>query len=466
MEGIYRFFNCPIPVTGCNCRCDYCYIVQQGNERQLDFTKTKDIFKYSVEHMVKALDKERLGGVCAFHICGDGETFLWDEIVDFAVGLLKNGHYVSFTSNCTITKPLKQLVELSAEFRAKLFFKCSFHWREFKQRKLLNVFTANVNMLKAAGISHSVEVVTNDFVLDSLDELKNYSLEHFGALPHVLTQRDEENPGVYPRKSSVLSPEEYAKVWGAFNSDLFTYHQSTFDLKRKGYCYAGVYSLQFRMQNGDVYPCPGNRKKVVNLFEDIDIPPIFVPVGHNCPFSNCFFGFVTHILAGVDRKEKSPYHFRNFRDRICKDGTHWMSDTMYGVYGRRCSEFHKDYSPEKKFYLDMLMRAWYKGIEPETQEMEKLKEIVGKALRLAGMAKVAIYGMGDLGNWLNKVLQAAGINVPLTMDRKFTPPNTPIDGVDAVIITPYAQYGNIVSELRKKTSVPLISIVELVPDSE
>jgi len=90
--------------------------------------------------MVKSLTKERVGGVCAFHICGDGETFLWDEIVDFAMGLLKNGHYVSFTTNCTITKPLKQLAELPPEFRAKLFFKCSFHWREFKKRKLLKYF--------------------------------------------------------------------------------------------------------------------------------------------------------------------------------------------------------------------------------------------------------------------------------------------------------------------------------------
>jgi MoaA/NifB/PqqE/SkfB family radical SAM enzyme len=472
MEPIYRFFNCPVPVTGCNLRCDYCYIVQQGNESRLDFSKTKEYFEYSVGHMVESLKKERLGGVCAFHLCGIGETFLWAEIVDFAIGLLRNGHYVSFTSNCTITKPLKQLAELPAEFRAKLFFKCSFHWREFKKRNLLETFTQNIAMLKKVGISFSVEIVTNDYILNELDDIKSYSLEHFGALPHVLTQRDEENPGVYPRKSSALSLDEYAKTWGAFDSDLFTYHQSTWDLKREGYCYAGVYSFEFILQNGNVYPCPGNLKKVTNLFENKEEPAIFTPVGHNCPFSNCFFGFVTDILAGVDRESKSLYFFRDFRDRTCADdGSHWMSETMRYAYGHRCAEQHEDFGSEKKFYLDMLMRMWYKGIEPNEEEKQRLVSIIGERLRISGVNTVAVYGMAVLGQWLVKILKTAGIKVPFSIDRRYAEindgnilvqsPDCAITDVDAVIVTPYAEFGKLAPMLREKTSALLISIIAL-----
>jgi hypothetical protein len=41
-----------------------------------------------------------------------------------------------------------------------------------------------------------------------LSEVKSYSLAHFVALPYMPTQRDEENPGVYPRKSSMRMPAE------------------------------------------------------------------------------------------------------------------------------------------------------------------------------------------------------------------------------------------------------------------
>lgn len=471
MENFVRFFNCPVPVTGCNLRCDYCYIVQQGNEKQLDFRETSDGFQYSVEHMLKALSPERLGGICAFHLCGLGETLLWSEICDFALGLYKMGHYVSFTSNCTITKVIEKLSKFPEEYRDKMFFKCSFHYREFKRLGLLERFAENVNILADAGISYSVEVVTNDYVLENLDEIKEFSLRHFGALPHVLTQRNEHIPGYYPRMDSVMDKDRYDKTWGEFQSDLFTYHQAHFDLKHKEYCHAGVYTFEFLLRNGDVYPCPGNRKKVMNLFEDIDSTPLFVPVGHNCPFDNCWFGFVTHILGGDDRDLDSGLYFRNFRNRMRADnGKQWLSDTMYEAYGHRCSEYHHAFEENKRLFYDVLMRKVYSNQEPSVDEMEKLATIVKQKLQARMDKTVVIYGMGGLGEWLKKILNVAGFSVICGIDRRYgqiltdipvISPETEIPECDLVVVSVYAEFDVISSMLRRRTNTPIISILQM-----
>ena len=476
MKNFVRFFNCPVPVTGCNLRCDYCYIVQQGNEKQLDFRETSDGFQYSVPHMLKALSPERLGGICAFHLCGLGETLLWSEICEFAMGLYKMGHYVSFTSNCTVTKVIEKFAMFPEEYRAKMFFKCSFHYREFKRLGLLERFAENVNILANAGISYSVEIVTNDYVLENLEEIKQFSLQHFGALPHVLTQRNEHIPGRFPRMESVMDRERYDRTWGQFHSELFTYHQEHFDRRHREFCYAGVYTFEFLLKNGDVYPCPGNRKKIMNLFEDIDSTPLFVPVGHNCPFDNCWFGFVTHILGGDDRDLDSPLYFRDFRNRIREDnGKQWLSETMYEVYGHRCSEFHSAKEEEKKLFLDLLMGKVYGGQELSKDEMEILVPIIKRRLLKRPYRTAVIYGMGGLGEWLKKLLGAAGVSVLCGIDRRYKEIQTDIPVIsledeipnsDLIIVSVYGEFDAISSLLRSRTKASVISILQLADEVE
>ena len=57
MDKIKRYIDCYIPVTTCTLRCPYCYITQH---RLFEGPLPK--FKYSPEHVRKALSKERLGG--------------------------------------------------------------------------------------------------------------------------------------------------------------------------------------------------------------------------------------------------------------------------------------------------------------------------------------------------------------------------------------------------------------------
>lgn len=472
MENFVRFFNCPIPVTGCNLRCDYCYLVQQGNEKLLDFKESNEGFMYSVPHMLKALDPERLGGICAFHVCGEGETMLWSEICDFALGLYEMGHYVSFTTNCTITKTMKRFTEFPREYREKMFFKCSFHYREFKKRGLLETFAANVNALAGAGISYTVELVTNDYVLDNLEEIKKFSMENFGAMPHVLTQRSELVRGKYPRMESLLGRERYDKTWGQFDSALFKFHQAEFDKKHNEFCYAGVYSLQFHLKTGNVFPCPGNNKLVVNLFENIEQKPKFVPVGHNCPFDNCWFGYVTHILGGVNRELNSEIYFKEFRDRVRKDnGQYWLSDTMRFAYGHRCSEFHEPLSQEQELFFDCLMRVVYKGVWPDEPEMDKIAGVLSMNMEKAGVKNVAIYGMAAVGKWIRELCTRSKIDVLFGIDRKYDSivsdiniisPEEKFLNVDCIIVTVYSQYESICKKIRPMTDARIVSVLELV----
>ena len=46
MEKIKYFFECLIPITACDIKCHYCYVVQRDN-RKMKMAKSK----YSIEHI-------------------------------------------------------------------------------------------------------------------------------------------------------------------------------------------------------------------------------------------------------------------------------------------------------------------------------------------------------------------------------------------------------------------------------
>ena len=60
MEKIKRFIECLIPVTACNLRCSYCYVIQRNRN-----SGEMPNLKYPVKQMAAALTKERLGGAYA-----------------------------------------------------------------------------------------------------------------------------------------------------------------------------------------------------------------------------------------------------------------------------------------------------------------------------------------------------------------------------------------------------------------
>jgi len=470
MQGIYRFINSDISTVGCNLRCEYCYIKQHGDEDAvLKIDTDKKRFHYPVVHMLKALSIERMGGVCMFNISGSGETLLCPEIIEITEGLLRSGHYVALVSNCTVTDRVRQLAALPASYKERLTFKASFQYRELRKRNMLMDFAGNVNLLKAAGIAYSIEIISSDYFLDDIEEIKEFCMSNFGALPHLQISRDEYAAGTYPRSKTKLTPEEYNTTWASFDSDLFAYQQHDYDIPHREFCYAGVYTGSLSLCTGDFSPCSGTRK-VTNFFEDLESQIRFLPVGHLCPFPNCFLGFVLHVLAGVARDYDPGVFFRQFRDRLCADGSHQLTPTIREVFSHRCSEYHEPYAPEKEFYIDLLMRKVYKGTDPSEEEMTKLALIIFMNLSAKGYKKAAIYGMGVLGQWLFNILTAAGIYIVCGIDRRFAEvkstvpvqsPDIPVPSVDVVIVSVYAEFTNIAPSLRMKTDAVILSITEL-----
>ncbi len=81
MEKIRKFVECLLPITICNLKCHYCYVIQRNNRLM-----KKAVFRYSVDKMVSSLTKERMGGVTFFSICGAGE---WSYVLNLENGILQ-----------------------------------------------------------------------------------------------------------------------------------------------------------------------------------------------------------------------------------------------------------------------------------------------------------------------------------------------------------------------------------------
>jgi len=471
---IYRFINTGVPTLGCNLRCEYCYIKQHGDEeRILTIDESKSLFNYSIEHMLKALTVKRMGGVCNFHFTGEGETLLCPSLVDLMYGLLDVGHYVTLTTNTTIGYQIDKIITFPENFRKRMFFKVSFAYRELKQRQMLEIFAQNVQLLKQSGISYTIEIVSSDFLLGDIEKIKKFSIEKFGALPHVLTARNEKTKGdAYPKEISCLSEHKYNEIWGSFNSDLFNYQLYANEIAHRGkFCYAGVYTGTLSLQTGDFYACP-NSNKITNLFEDIEKPILFSPIARSCTLNFCFLGFFIHILAGAEREIDTNIYFHHFRDRVCSDGSTWLTPTMREAYSHRCSEYHEPYSKEKEEFFDALMQKVYFDDEGKNDSMVNFIKAYCNRKRFE---KVAMYGMGKIGTWLLPLFIKAGVEVNYAIDKRaselgdvcgmpvISPDDEPED-VDAIIVSVYSEYTAIAPLLRERTNIPIISIVDFAED--
>lgn len=347
-DKIKRFITCNVPVTVCNFRCAYCYLNDYKEK------KINDLILPPYELAAK-FSKKRMGGTCYFNLCADGETLLQPQLIDFIKGLIKEGHYVDVITNGTLSNRFDELLHsLSLDEQGHLFIKFSFHYIELKKHNWLNRFVDNVNKIKSSGISYTVEITPYDDLIPFIDEIKDFSLDNFGALPHITVARDKDTKDL--KLLTKLSREEYKQIWGQFDSDMFDFKFSIFNEKRKEFCYAGDWSLFVYLGSGEYRKC---------YFGDIlgnvcsDEPIEFMACG-KCLMPHCFNGHA-FLAFGCIPELNAPTYFAE-RDRKTENGTHWVKEPIASFFKSKLYDSNCEYTNDEKKKCIRLTKSYSRGI--------------------------------------------------------------------------------------------------------
>ncbi len=300
MDKIKRYIECHVPVTTCTLRCSYCYITQHRL-----FEGPLPEFRYTPEHVRKALSKERLGGVCLINLCGAGETLLAKEVVEYARAFLEEGHYVMIVTNGTISKRFDDIASFPAHLKKHLFFKFSYHYLEFKQRGLFDVFFNNIRKVRDAGCSFTLELTPSDDMVPYIDEIKQRAIAELGAPNHVTIARDERTKNRLPMLTQ-LSRQNYIDTWKTFDSALFDYKLTIFGHKRREFCYAGDWSFCVNLATGKMKQCYRSYYRT-DIFRDISRPIPFRAIGNCCKEHHCYNGHSLIVLGDIPSQSTPTY---------------------------------------------------------------------------------------------------------------------------------------------------------------
>lgn len=342
-----RFIDCVIPFRTCNLRCHYCYITHTKS-----FGQKLPVFPYSAEHIGRALSVERLGGVSLINLCGEGETLLPPEVVGIVHAILKQGHYVMVVTNGTIAKRFDEIAALPADCLDRLFIKFSYHYLQLKERNWLDLFFSNVQKVREAGASISVELTPSDEMIPHINDAIAICKARAGAVCHVTVARDERNPDL-----AILSGHskgEYSQIWNRFDSALFRFKLGVFGEKRYEFCYAGLWSGVLNLVTGQLAQCYRARF-IQNIFEDLERSIEFSPVGHHCPEPHCYNAHVFMTL-GVVPSVRTPA-FAEMRNRVCADGSEWLKPAFKAFISRKLGEENREWSRLERMRFE-LGRAW------------------------------------------------------------------------------------------------------------
>ena len=344
MDKIKRYIECHVPVTTCTLRCSYCYITQHRL-----FEGPLPEFRYSPEHVRKALSKERLGGVCLINLCGAGETLLAKEVVEYARAFLEEGHYVMIVTNGTISKRFDDIASFPAHLKKHLFFKFSYHYLELKQRGLLDVFFNNIRKVRDAGCSFTLELTPSDDMVPYIDEIKQRAIAELGAPNHVTIARDERTKNRLPMLTQ-LSRQNYIDTWKTFDSALFDYKLTIFGHKRREFCYAGDWSFCVNLATGKMKQCYRTYYRA-DIFRDITKPIPFRAIGNCCKEHHCYNGHSLIVLGDIPSQSTPTY--AQLRNRQSLGGSEWLRPEMKSFMSTRLKESNTEYTLWKKIKANL-----------------------------------------------------------------------------------------------------------------
>lgn len=341
MERIKRFITCNVPVKVCNFRCTYCYLGQYSNVD--NYRGGISQFVLEPKKIAKSLSPQRLGGICHFNFCASGETMLHPQLIELISELTKMGHYVDVVTNGTLSNKIEELIRtLDDKQRKRCFIKFSFHYLELKKNNMMDIFVSNINKIKESKISYTIEITPCDELVPHIDNIKEFSIKQFGALPHISIARNESVKGI--AMLTKYSKEEYKKIWSTFESELFNFKMSIFGKKMKQFCYAGEWSLNVMLEDGSYWQCYlGN--KLGNIC-DMDKPIHFCPIGR-CKEPHCYNGHAFLAFGNIP-SIGNDINYAIERDRITESGEHWLQPDIYKFFSDKCSNNNKQLSDRDK----------------------------------------------------------------------------------------------------------------------
>ncbi len=339
MDKVKKLILFRIPMSICNFRCHYCYLAQ----RPTHYEGNQPTPSLTPEQFGYAFRKERIGGLAYGNFCADGETLLVKNIDSYIKAFVEQGHYVEIVSNMTVTPMLDKILAWPKDLLAHVEFKCSFHYLELKQKRKLDVFASNIKKVWAAGASANIEITPSDELIPYLDEVKEYSLNNFGALPHITIARDDRSSAI--DYLTELPMAEYDKVWSTFDSGFWRYKKTIFGKYQEKFCYAGAWMLYVDFYNGDCQKCYAG-PFLNNVYANLDVPLPSEPIGR-CPLSHCYNGHMLLTLGLIPGA--TPVRYGDIRNRERADGGgYWLNSQVYNFFDTKLEESNEEWSPIRR----------------------------------------------------------------------------------------------------------------------
>ncbi len=143
---------------------------------------------------------------------------------------------------------------------------------------------------------------------------------------------------------------EYYEAWKHFNSPMFDFKISTFGVRRTEYCYAGDWVLDVDIETGKATQCYCSRFSQ-NIFENLEKPIVFLPIGKHCSLSHCYNSHALMTLGVIPEYQSITY--AEVRNRKCVDGSEWFSEEVKQFFSGKFSDNNRTYGSFEKSWIDV-----------------------------------------------------------------------------------------------------------------
>ena len=197
-----------------------------------------------------------------------------------------------------------------------------------------------------------VDIVDNEYDYGSERIMDTYilvkpNMEKLKELQILLNNRFDENNQF--ERLTEYSVDEYNKIWGQFDSELFRFKSQMWNKKIHNFCYVGDWGYSVNIADGNIFRC-SSCGHIGNVFKDKKLPRR--PACKKCPFLHCYNAHGWLGLGGMVPDIKSPT-YAQMRDRVRTDGTHWILPRMRAVFESKISDNNTQYSKLKKLLLKL-----------------------------------------------------------------------------------------------------------------